>query len=121
MRDAAVTAKGLVMDRERFDALARLLAATGSRRGAVGALVSVALLGHNPDVLADQKQGRGKGKRKARGRGRESRKPRTRAGSDLDTLDDAPSAGGGSDERTAGGQRGQASSASRGAGSRRNG
>ena len=33
------------MDRERFDALARVLAATGSRRGAMGALLGVALLG----------------------------------------------------------------------------
>jgi hypothetical protein len=33
------------MDRERFDALARLLATTGSRRAALGALLGVSLLG----------------------------------------------------------------------------
>jgi len=47
------------VDCERFDALARLLATTETRRAALGALLSVGILGQTPDVLA--KRGKGKG------------------------------------------------------------
>jgi hypothetical protein len=40
------------MDRERFDALARLLAAQGSRRGALGTLIGAALLGVGSEAEA---------------------------------------------------------------------
>jgi hypothetical protein len=50
------------MDRNRFDALARLLATRGSRRGALSSLLGVALLGRDPgEGLAKP----GKRKRKA--------------------------------------------------------
>jgi hypothetical protein len=55
------------MDRERFDALARLLATTGPRRAVLGALLGADLLGRNPGALA--RPGKGKG-RKRRGKRR---------------------------------------------------
>jgi hypothetical protein len=55
------------MDRERFDALARLLATTGSRRAMLGALLGVSLFGRDPDVLAQHGNGKGKGKRNSDG------------------------------------------------------
>ena len=60
------------MDRERFDALARLLATTGSRRATLGALLAAGLLGRDPDALA--KPGKGEGKREGRGKNRKRRK-----------------------------------------------
>lgn len=58
------------MDRERFDTLTRLLAAKGSRRTALGALVGAGLLGTGLDALA-KKKGRGGAKNKRhKGRGR---------------------------------------------------
>jgi hypothetical protein len=58
------------MDRERFDGLARLLATSGSRRGALGALLGVALLGQDPGALAKRRErkDRDRGKRKRRKR-----------------------------------------------------
>lgn len=56
------------MGRARFDALARMLAMTGSRRAALGALFGVGLLGHDPDILAKPGNG-GKGKDKDTGHG----------------------------------------------------
>lgn len=56
------------MDRERFDELARLLATKGSRRSALGTLISVAILGHDPDD-AGAKPGKSKGKAKAKRKG----------------------------------------------------
>ena len=61
------------MDRSRFDALTRLLAAKASRRTAFGALLGVALLGKAPGVLA---KGNGKGKQnharsRRKGKGKE--------------------------------------------------
>jgi hypothetical protein len=48
------------MDRERFDALARLLARGGSRRETLAVLISVALLRQSPDSLGkDKHQGHG--------------------------------------------------------------
>ena len=38
------------MDRDRFDALARLLASKGSRRGALGAILGAALFGRDPET-----------------------------------------------------------------------
>lgn len=61
------------MDRERFDALARLLATTGSRRATLGAFLGVGLLGHDPDALAKPGKGRGKDRKRRRKRGRNDR------------------------------------------------
>jgi hypothetical protein len=52
------------MDREHFDALARVLGTSGSRRGTVGALVGAALFGAGLEVDARRKKGK---KRKKRG------------------------------------------------------
>lgn len=60
------------MDRERFDELARLLATRGSRRGALGALLGVAILGHDPDD-ADAKKGRGRKRGNDRGGNKKNR------------------------------------------------
>ena len=49
------------MDRERFDALARLLAATGSRRGAIGALIGAGLLGTGLEAEARKRNGNRRG------------------------------------------------------------
>lgn len=68
------------MDNNRFDRLTRLFAATGSRRRAVSALISAAILGHDADILARKRNGKGgqgkngpghgkSGKGKGRGRG----------------------------------------------------
>ncbi|MGH2614532.1 MAG: pentapeptide repeat-containing protein, partial [Thermomicrobiales bacterium] len=63
------------MDRERFDALARLLATKGSRRGALSAILGVALFGHDPDEgLAKPGKGKRKGHAKGRGKGHEKGK-----------------------------------------------
>ena len=58
------------MDRERFDLLARLLATKGSRRGAFGALLGVALLGHEPEEIDSKSKGKKRGKGKSKGRGK---------------------------------------------------
>ena len=61
------------MDRNRFDALARLLGATGSRRGALGALLGGALLGTGFDAVAkNKKNNRNKKKNKTTCFGTES-------------------------------------------------
>jgi hypothetical protein len=81
----------MVMDRERFDALARLLATTGSRRSALSALLGAALLGKTPEVSADRQHGhgrgqrQGKGKRKAGGQGQDSRPHRAQVESGQNT------------------------------------
>ena len=56
------------MDRERFDALTRALAAKGSRRGAFATLLGVAFLGQSPDALAGRGKSKG-GHGKSRGHG----------------------------------------------------
>ena len=59
------------MDRLRFDAIARLLATTGSRRRTLGALLGAALLGHTVEALAKpggKRRGNGKGKNNNRRR-----------------------------------------------------
>jgi hypothetical protein len=48
------------MDRDRFDALARLLARSGSRRETLGGLLGVTLLGQSPTAVATRRKGRGK-------------------------------------------------------------
>jgi hypothetical protein len=63
------------MDRYRFDAIARLLAMTGSRRTIIGALLGAGLLGHDLGTLARPGKGRGKARKRRerkrkRGRGR---------------------------------------------------
>ncbi len=58
------------MDRERFDALAKLLATTGSRRAALGALLSAGLFGQDPGAWANP------GKRKNTQKARKRRKKR---------------------------------------------
>ncbi|MGH2618874.1 MAG: pentapeptide repeat-containing protein, partial [Thermomicrobiales bacterium] len=65
------------MDRERFDAVARVLAKTGSRRTALGALLGAGLLGHGLDAEARK----GKDRNKRRGgndKGRAKRRERER-------------------------------------------
>ncbi|MFN8593906.1 MAG: pentapeptide repeat-containing protein [Thermomicrobiales bacterium] len=54
------------MDRDRFDALARLLAASGSRRRALGAALGVLLLGRSPQTLARRHHRRARGNGKSR-------------------------------------------------------
>jgi hypothetical protein len=56
------------MERDRFDALTRVFAKSGSRRVALGALLGAGLLGTGLDALASE--GNGKNKRKARGGGK---------------------------------------------------
>jgi hypothetical protein len=56
------------MERDRFDALTRVFAKSGSRRAALGALLGAGLLGTGLDALANK--GNGKSKRKARGGGK---------------------------------------------------
>jgi hypothetical protein len=68
------------MDRARFDALARLLATGGSRRGALGALLSVTLLGQDPDALAK----RGKHHPKNTNKNKNKKKPARGDGQDPD-------------------------------------
>jgi hypothetical protein len=73
-RDAEVDPEGRpAMDRERFDALARLLATKGSRRATLGAVLGGFWLGET-GVLA--KDGRRKGKRRGKDRqnGRNTRR-----------------------------------------------
>jgi hypothetical protein len=61
------------MDRNRFDALAKLLATTGSRRVTLGALLSVGLLGQDPAVFAKRgKGGKGQGNGKDKGKGKDT-------------------------------------------------
>ncbi len=74
------------MDCDRFDALARLLATSGSRRAALGALLGAGLLGHDSNALAKP----GKGKRKNRGKNRGRRKKRGRNGPGGDPTPDPP-------------------------------
>ncbi len=54
------------MDREHFDALARLVSSRQSRRGALAALVGAALLGHHPDADAARRRPRRRKGRKGR-------------------------------------------------------
>jgi uncharacterized protein YjbI with pentapeptide repeats len=66
------------MDRERFDALARVLATAGSRRGALGTLLGLAALGGGIDALA-KKGGKGRnhgGKSKNRNQKKRRQKER---------------------------------------------
>ncbi len=56
------------MERDRFDALTRVFAKSGSRRAALGALLGAGLLGTGLDALASK--GNGKNKRKTRGGGK---------------------------------------------------
>lgn len=56
------------MDRERFDALARLLGAAGSRRAVLGGIVGAAVLGTAFDVDAKKRKNRNKGKNGKKGR-----------------------------------------------------
>jgi hypothetical protein len=65
------------MDRERFDALTRVLATQGSRRAALGAVLGGLLLGETAGVLA--KHGKGKHNGKARGKGKHRGKARSEA------------------------------------------
>ncbi len=122
------------MDRERFNALALLLATTGSRRRAMSALLGVALLGQSPEALANRQHGQSKGKSKSRDRGHGSRQQRRRAGDEDDTPDDSSVGDGGpgedgegeqadgaEDGGEIGRQRGRASADSRDTGSRHNG
>ena len=93
------------MDRVRFDALARLLATTGSRRGAVGAVVGVALLGHSPEALAERRRRDGKGKGEPRDGGHDARRQRDRTGGASDHLENASHGGDGSGDGTEGGSK----------------
>jgi hypothetical protein len=52
------------MDREKFDALARLLGAEGTRRSALGALVGAALLGAGIDAEAGRRRRRHKSRKR---------------------------------------------------------
>jgi hypothetical protein len=54
------------MDREKFDALARLLGAEGTRRSALGALVGAALLGTGIDAEAGKRRRRKKNRKRNR-------------------------------------------------------
>ncbi len=63
------------MDRERFDALARVLAAKGSRRAAMAALLGLALFGCDPDEGV-AKPGRGEGNGGGKGKRRNQKKRR---------------------------------------------
>ena len=75
-------AGGWSMDRERFDALARLLATTGSRRAALGVLLGAGLFGQSPDLLA--KPGKGKGKDRGQDRKRRGKRGRNDRGDEQD-------------------------------------
>ena len=55
------------MDREQFDAIARVFAATRSRRQAVGLFLGLGLLAPHSDLLAGP--GKGAGHRRCRGQG----------------------------------------------------
>ncbi len=59
------------MDREQFDALARMFASPQSRRNLVGALLGTTLLAHGAPVLAKVSKSKGKGHHKHRGEGHE--------------------------------------------------
>ncbi len=62
------------MGHERFDALTRLLAARGSRRGAFGALLGMLVAGHDlgHGAATGRGKGKGRGKAKSQGRGKKS-------------------------------------------------
>ncbi|MFN8594417.1 MAG: pentapeptide repeat-containing protein [Thermomicrobiales bacterium] len=60
------------MDRDRFDALTRLVGASRSRRSVVGAVVGALLLAPRPDAFADQRKRRGQS-------GKDQHRTRTRA------------------------------------------
>jgi hypothetical protein len=74
------------MDRARFDAIAKLLATTGSRRAALGALIGVGLLGQGPDDIEAKRKGKGrsgdndrnknKGRGKGKGKAKDKKNPR---------------------------------------------
>jgi hypothetical protein len=64
------------MDRERFETLARLVAAKGSRRVALAGLVGAGLFGQRADITAAQCRAKeGKEKRQCRRRERDDRAP----------------------------------------------
>jgi hypothetical protein len=69
------------MDRDRFDALTRLLASSGSRRAALGALLGAGLVGASLDALAKKngKKDRGQAKDKRTKKRKQQRKNRARA------------------------------------------
>src|SRR5689334_17944089 len=68
------------MDRKRFDSFTRVFATTGSRRSAVGALVTSLLLGEETNALA--KKGKGKGNNhRGDGKGKENDQPEGRSSS----------------------------------------
>mgnify|MGYP000203293755 CR=1 FL=1 len=78
------------MDRARFDAIAKVLATTGSRRAAFGALIGAGLFGRSEDLLAKKKgNGKGRGKGGDNGKGRNKRKTNRGYGSDAPQTDDA--------------------------------
>jgi hypothetical protein len=54
------------MDRYRFDALARLLGTTGSRRAALGAVIGLEIFGSGADALAKRGKQRHRGRRRGR-------------------------------------------------------
>ena len=58
------------MDREQFDAITRLLATTGSRRQAAGALLGVALFGQPAEAILAAGKGKRRGKGRDGGRGK---------------------------------------------------
>ncbi len=61
------------MDRERFDALVRLIAARRSRRGTLAALLGAALLGQTTGVAGKYRKGRGGGGKRRRETNRDKR------------------------------------------------
>jgi hypothetical protein len=71
---------GVAMDRDRFDALARLLAATGSRRRTLGALLGIAVFGEGVDALA-KKNGTGS-KNRSKNRNQKKRRQKERRARD---------------------------------------
>jgi hypothetical protein len=72
------------MDRDRFDALARLLATEGSRRTALGAALGTALLGTTPAIAAKKNKKKRKRKQKQRRRRRNRQnQPQTCFGTDI--------------------------------------
>jgi hypothetical protein len=62
------------MDHERFDALSRALASARPRRGVLGLVLGVTLLGHGSSVFAEPGKAKGKGHSKDGGSGHETGK-----------------------------------------------
>lgn len=79
------------MDRNRFDALAKLLATTGSRRATLGAVFAFGILGDLSDVLARPGKGNGKTRRKKKQQqDRQHKQQRRRKRRRNDRKDDKP-------------------------------